>query len=175
MTNLLFDEMTSLLKNWPDLTWYELNKLIVSNYSLHNLETSLAPSQGPNIDHSQGPILRLDDKWMIQQQIDMMTNWWNDQLMKCPIDEMTNWWNDQLMNWNIDEMTRWNDKLMKWHVDEMTRWWNDTLMKWQVDEMTRRNDKLMKWLVNEKTSLQKWSFVERHVDEVTNWWNDKLI
>jgi hypothetical protein len=67
---------------------------------------------------------------MIIRQVDEMTSWWNDELMKWWVDEMTSWWSDNLMNWQVDEMTSWwNDKLMKWQVDEMTSWWNDKLIK----------------------------------------------
>jgi hypothetical protein len=32
-------------------------------------------------------------------QVDEMTSWWNDKLMKWQVDEMTSWWNDKLMKW----------------------------------------------------------------------------
>jgi hypothetical protein len=27
--------------------------------------------------------------------------------MKLQVDEMTTWWNDKLMKWQVDEMTSW--------------------------------------------------------------------
>ncbi len=53
-------------------------------------------------------------------------------LMKCQkyLDVMTTWWNYELLKWQFDEiMSYWNDNLMKLWATEMAIWWNCELPK----------------------------------------------